>query len=346
LPPARILDTRSAGGAIGAGKTRSVRVTGVGGVPSSGVTDVALDVVALDPTAAGSLTVAPHGGPRPADPQLTWSMAQRVNSLVWVKVGPGGLVDVTNRTGTTQLFVDVQGYYTQATGAGDVLTTVAPGTLLDTRSRGPIAGGATRSFAAVGNGVPSGATAALVQVTAARPSKRDYVRIWGTGNRKPGSYALYAPAGAYTSATAVVPLTAAGGLAVSPTYATNVVVTLLGWYATSSQPTSGVTSLVTPTHRVMRVTLGPHKTTTVRLALPASAGAALLDVTGTGTPSGAVFVWATGQPLPRTALVHLAAAPATTSVAVVIGSGGRVALRNWTAKPAVLVVDAVGWVSR
>ncbi|HMC68005.1 MAG TPA: SpoIID/LytB domain-containing protein, partial [Mycobacteriales bacterium] len=101
LPPARVLDTHSNGGAIGAGKTRSVKVLGVGGVPSSGVVDVALGIASLDSTAASSFTVFPHEGPRPASPQLSWNKGQRVNTLAWVRVGSGGAVDVTNATGSS-----------------------------------------------------------------------------------------------------------------------------------------------------------------------------------------------------------------------------------------------------
>ncbi|MCA1683621.1 MAG: hypothetical protein LC708_00600, partial [Actinobacteria bacterium] len=70
LTPARILDTRAGTGGfnapVGAGGTISVDVTGVGGVPATGVSAVVLNVTATQPTAGESfLTVFPSGGARP-----------------------------------------------------------------------------------------------------------------------------------------------------------------------------------------------------------------------------------------------------------------------------------------
>lgn len=47
LSPARILDTRSAGGPIGPNQTRTVAVLGQGGVPTSGVSAVAFTLTSL-----------------------------------------------------------------------------------------------------------------------------------------------------------------------------------------------------------------------------------------------------------------------------------------------------------
>ena len=44
LAPTRLLDTRTDGGAVGPGETRSLPVTGADGVPSSGVSAVVLNV--------------------------------------------------------------------------------------------------------------------------------------------------------------------------------------------------------------------------------------------------------------------------------------------------------------
>src|SRR5947209_2855295 len=233
LPPGRVLDTRSSGNAIGAGQTRSVKVLGVAGVPSSGVVDVALSVASLDSTAASSFTVFPHGGPRPASPQLSWTKGKRVNTLVWVRVGTGGAVDIANASGSSRLIVDVEGYYTPASGSGDVVTSANGVKLFDSRpSKAPVPANAVRTVQVTGRaGVPSGATAAVVQLTSVRPAQRDYVRAWATGAAQPTSYALYAPSAATTSATAVVPLSSSGAMSISPLFATHLAVTLEGWFS-------------------------------------------------------------------------------------------------------------------
>ncbi|MGH9154144.1 MAG: hypothetical protein ACRD03_17570 [Acidimicrobiales bacterium] len=66
LTPARILDTRTGTGGIagpvGPGSTVDMQVTGRGGVPSTGVTAVAVNVTVTQPTGHGHLTVFPPAG--------------------------------------------------------------------------------------------------------------------------------------------------------------------------------------------------------------------------------------------------------------------------------------------
>lgn len=65
LNPARIVDTRNGTGGfvspVGIGGTISPKVTGVGGVPASGVSAVVLNVTVTEPTTGGFLTVFPNG---------------------------------------------------------------------------------------------------------------------------------------------------------------------------------------------------------------------------------------------------------------------------------------------
>jgi SpoIID/LytB domain protein len=346
LPTARILDTHSAGGALGAGKTRSVKVVGVGGVPSSGVVDVALNVAGVDSTAASSLTVFPHGGPRPASPQLSWVKAQRVNTLVWVKVGPNGTVDVTNATGSTHVLVDVEGYYTPATGSGDVLTAADGSKLFDSRTtKAPVPAGAVRTVQVVGRaGVPTGATAAVVQVTAIRPSQRNYVRAWSAGASRPKPYVLYAPASAITSATAIIPLTSSGAINISPVYAAHVAVSLEGWFSPApSAPATGVTSLVTPARRVARLSLAANATKTLTLPRPAGIVTALVTVAASGPTGTFVSVWGTGRRMPAVATVSLRQGWVRTARVSAIGSNGGLSIHNAGRSTIQVVVDVAGW---
>ena len=350
LPSTRILDTHKVGGAIAAGATRSVRVVGVGGVPASGVMDVALNVVSVDSTTASYLAVRPHAGPRPASPQLSWTKGQRVNTLVWVKVGTNGAVDLTNAKGDTHVLVDVEGYYTPADQeSGDVLTPTAPTKLFDSRaSHRPVAAGAVQTVPVVGRaGVASGATAAVIQVTAVRPSTRDYVRAWSAGGPRPKSVALYAPAGTTTSATVVVPLTSTGAIALSPIYATHLAVSLEGWFAPSSTPVSastpGVTSLVTPSHRLVRLTLAGKATKTLPVPLPAGNSAAIVTVAASGPTGTSVVAWPTGQPMPSVASMILRDGTVRTSRVTPVGSGHAISVHNGGRAAIQVVIDIAGW---
>ena len=346
MPQTRLLDTHSVGGAIGAGNTRSVKVVGVGGVPSSGVVDVALDIVSVDSTAASSFTVFPHGGPHPASPQLSWVKAQRVNTLVWVKVGAGGLVDVTNATGSAQLIVDVEGYYTPATSSGDVVTAVNGAKLFDSRaSKTPVAANAVQTIQVTGRaGVPTGATAAVVQLTAVRPTVRDYVHAWAAGAARPKPWALYSPKGATTSTTAIVPLSAGGAMSISPLYATHLVVSLQGWFvAAPSTPTDGVTSLVTPAKRVVRLTLAAGATKNVALPHPSGTVSVLLTISALGPAGTFVSVWPAGQHVPSVASMALRDGWVRTSRLTPIGSNNSVSIRNAGRSSVQIVLDVSGW---
>ena len=346
LPPTRVVDTHSTGGAIGAGKTRSVKVLGVGGVPSSGVIDVALDVISVDSTAASSFTVFPHAGPRPASPQLSWVKAQRVNTLVWVRVGSGGAVDVSNATGSSQLIVDVEGYYTPVSSNGDVLTAVNGPKLFDSRStKSPVAANGVRTVQVVGHGgVPAGATAAVVQLTAVRPGQRDYVRAWAAGASRPKTWSLYAPKGATTSVTAVVPLSSSGALSISPLFATHLVVSLEGFLsAAPSSPTTGVTSLVTPAKRLVRLSLAAGATKTVKLSRPAGMDSALLTISGSGPAGTYVSVWPAGQRTPPVATMSLGPGWLRTSRITPLGTNGSLSIHNAGRSTIQIVVDLSGW---
>ena len=116
LTPARILDTRSGNGApnaaLGGGKTLVLQVTGRGGVPSSGVGAVVLNVTVTNTQADGYLTVYPDGSSLPVASNVNFQAGETVPNLVVAPVGSDGKVDLYNgSSGTTQLVADVSGWY-------------------------------------------------------------------------------------------------------------------------------------------------------------------------------------------------------------------------------------------
>ncbi|MBV9368400.1 MAG: SpoIID/LytB domain-containing protein, partial [Frankiales bacterium] len=209
LKHAVILDTGSPG--IAARGVRSVGVTGVGGMPSTGVKAVALEIVSFTSTAAGSFTVWPHGGKKPPTAQLYWTAGQRVSATVYVDVGTGGLVDVSNNsTGTTRMLVMTEGYYGPDSTAGGALKAVPAYRLFGGRAGTTVAGNGTATFPVVGrDGVPSGASAAVLQLTVVNPATSSYLQAWPSGGTRTGAYDLYGPGGSRT-VTTIVPLDSTG----------------------------------------------------------------------------------------------------------------------------------------
>ncbi|MDO8363848.1 MAG: DUF1501 domain-containing protein [Actinomycetota bacterium] len=115
LAGGRLLDTRPASGGtgpMGAASTRAVQVLGVGGVPASGVSAVALNIAAYGPTANTFITAWPNGDARPNTSNLNPRVGTDVLNLAIVKVGTTGKVQLYNQNGSVNVVVDVVGYFT------------------------------------------------------------------------------------------------------------------------------------------------------------------------------------------------------------------------------------------
>ncbi len=117
LTPSRVLDTRTGNGVgrpgtVSGGHTVSLQVAGRGGVPSTGAKAVLLNVVVVNPSSAGYLTVYARGVAQPHTSNLNYVRGQTVANLVVVPVGAGGQVNLTvTGPGSTGLVADVSGYY-------------------------------------------------------------------------------------------------------------------------------------------------------------------------------------------------------------------------------------------
>ncbi len=254
VSPARVLDTRAtgstvdgvevAGGAVGAGTTRSLPVLGRGGVPASGVSAVVLNVTVAGPVSAGFLTAFPHGDAVPLASNLNYSAGQTVPNLVVVGVGTDGAVDLSVKYGTTHVIADVAGWFAE----GATFTSFAPRRLLDTRPGAPtvdgqesgggsVGPGATRSLPVLGRGgVPaSGVSAVVLNVTVVDPTSAGYVTVFPSGEPRPTASNVNFPAGrtvpnlvfAKVGGDGAVDLFNASGSA-------HVVVDVAGWFPTAS----------------------------------------------------------------------------------------------------------------
>ncbi len=124
LAPARIADTRpgsagpDAGHAPGPGGTLTVQVAGAGGVPATGAEAVALDITVAGSSAPGYVTVYPSGSPRPLASAVNFPAGRVVANRAIVALGPTGAVTIANGGGTTNLVVDVSGWFGGPTGQG------------------------------------------------------------------------------------------------------------------------------------------------------------------------------------------------------------------------------------
>ena len=87
-----------------------MQVTGQAGVPS-GATAVVANVTVTGTSAQSFLTVWPDGTTRPNASDLNWVGGETVPNLVVAQLGSDGAVDVYAAAGSTDVLVDVEGYY-------------------------------------------------------------------------------------------------------------------------------------------------------------------------------------------------------------------------------------------
>ncbi len=164
------------------GTSLRVPVTGLDGVPSSGVTAVALNVTATDTSASGYFTVFNHDDGRPTASNLNFVKGATVPNLVISAVAGDGTVDIYDAGGTADVVVDLFGWYDgdQSTNAGR-FEAVAPWRDLDTRTHlGPVPAGSADGLAVTGvGGVPSTNVAGVVlNVTVTAPAGSGFLTVF------------------------------------------------------------------------------------------------------------------------------------------------------------------------
>jgi len=116
LAPCRLIDTRGPSGPMGAPgisshKTRLFTVTGACGIPAT-ARAVSVNITVTGSTAAGDLRIYAAGAAPPAASTINYRAGQtRANNTV-VALGAGVLAVYSDQpSGTTQLVVDVNGYF-------------------------------------------------------------------------------------------------------------------------------------------------------------------------------------------------------------------------------------------
>ncbi|MEI7547773.1 MAG: hypothetical protein WCK21_06915 [Actinomycetota bacterium] len=162
VSPARIMETRTeygGTGPLGAGGVRKLAIRGVDGVGSPVVTDVVpnrptvegvlLNVTAVEPTAVTHISVVPDqpvGSPTTSNLNLTPGVIkanQVAVPLGDIATDPNGDIFFFNLNGSTNLVVDVVGYFERIpddTRQGRVVPLAAPFRAFDTREVIPFGG--------------------------------------------------------------------------------------------------------------------------------------------------------------------------------------------------------------
>jgi hypothetical protein len=402
LPPTRICDTRPVSGFTGsnqcddagnktlaAGVPLTIDVAGSFGVPAD-ATAVVLNVTVVNPVANGFLTVFPTGQTAPNASNVNYEAGEAVPNLVEVGTGSGGQISFTS-SAQTDLVVDLEGFTspTELDGAGLYNALPAPARLCDSRpvssftavnqcNTGPNAGlthvngGSVDVSVTSGTSIPSGATAAVLNVTVVNPLGAGFLTVYPQGGIRPtASNVNYAP-GRATTNRVIVPLSG-GKVTVYDSALTDVIVDISGYYSAASGTGSEFTAesapvricdtrpltTFSPANQCTNDPIGPGQTlnadgsgnlTVAGLVagagVPANATAVVLDVAGI-IPTQSTFL----SVLPHgsnatTSDLNLSAGEnrANLVVATVNPGTGTISIFNQSGSVNV-IVDVLGWYS-
>lgn len=231
VAPARLLDTRPQ-----PGPTTRERIVVVGrdGIPTDTIA-VALTVTATETTGGGFVTVYPAGRSLPVASNINFERpGQTIANTAVVPVGEDGSVEVFSSV-PIELVVDITGAFVPSPAAATGrLIAQTPQRLLDTRSSGRLAAGATTSV-----NVGAGASAAVLNLTATNTTGFGFVSASAGGAPRPLASSLTTDRAGQTIANlAIVPVSADGTVDLYTFSATDLIVDLLGTFTSDTAPTS------------------------------------------------------------------------------------------------------------
>jgi uncharacterized delta-60 repeat protein len=366
LPPARILDTRLGVGGpatrFASGETRSLKVTGVGGVPAVGVGAVVLNVTVTQPNEFAYLTIFPSDELLPNSSNLNYASNDTIANLVIAKIGSDGNVSIFS-AGTPHVIADIEGYFDDGTPAtGDRYHPLNPERVLDTRlgigapqRLGP---DASLRLQVAGRGAvpPTGATAVVLNVTAAAPTDSSYLTVWPTDQARPTASNLNFVANKTIPNLVIVKLGPTGAVDIyNELGGVEVLADVVGWFGPQPSETRFYP-------------LAPERVLDTRGSLPGGgfqagetrsldldgfggipstgACAAVLNVTATeATGPSYLTLWPSGEALPAASNLNFRTGPAIANLVVVrLGEQGRINIYNERGYVNV-IVDVAGWFS-
>ena len=365
ITPTRVLDTRAG---IGTGypiAPLAAKATYRLGFPvgkplPAYATAAVLNVTVTQPTSAGFLTVYPDGGSAaPASSNVNWTRGETIANQVIVPIGPGGGIEFYNgSTGSVHVVADISGYFT-ADGSGSLYRAAGPTRLLDTRAangvtgRTPVAAYHTVALTVAGRGTvpPTGATAAVLNVTITAPQKGGYLTAYPDGAARPSASTLNWSPGETIANHVIVPIGADGKVELyngSPG-TVHFVADLEGYFSGAA---GGATLRTTGPYRLADTRqsghpIAAHQSLVLNLAsgpVPSGVSAVVLNVTVTNTrSSGYLTAFPQGAAVPTASNLNWSAGETIPNVVTLPVINGKAVFANGSAGSTDVVVDVLGY---
>ena len=365
----RLLDTRNGTGGYStpmpAGSVRTVTTAGRVGIPSSGVSAVALTLTAVGAGTIGAVSVAPGDVATPSGAALVFNPGDSISNTALVALHADGALHVL-ADHAVNLIIDVQGYFTagSATAPGGFVA-VDQARLADTRSGLGIepakvtTGGAVTLQAAGVAGVQAEASAIYANITVLNQTSIGYLHVYAADQSAPSTGALDFDDSA-TAQSVAIPLSADGKFKVQVGAGgpVDLLIDIQGYFtptATTGVFTPAAVHLLDTRVAPVR-TLAGNSVTKLSVAgvagIPAVAdglGAVALNLRtilpASGAASGYLRLWPADQVEPATSNVNYTTQNTyRTDLAIVApAADGTINIRNGGPGPVDLVVDVQGW---
>jgi hypothetical protein len=257
--PIRVLDTRKGTGtngviaSVGAGKTLTLAIGGVGSVPST-ATAVALNITVTDAKGHGFITAYEAGASVPISSNVNFGAGQTVANMALVPIGTNGDIELYNGgTGSVDLVADESGYFVPAQADG-FASMSAPVRLLDTRTttgghHAPLTETDPVKLKIAGvSGVPADVKAVAVNLTVASPTGAGYIRAYPDNGTVPGVSNVNFTANQVIANAAIVPVGSDGSIDVVVTGNTSLqmIVDVTGYFTANTAESISSYEPVTP----------------------------------------------------------------------------------------------------
>jgi YVTN family beta-propeller protein len=363
VTPCRLADTRNPKGPFGGprlngGTSRDFAApAGSCGIPATAAA-YSLNVTAVPSASLNYLTVWPTGQSQPTVSTLN-SVDGRVKAnAAIVPAGAGGAVSVF-ATGTTDVILDVNGYFAPAAVSTLAFYALTPCRVVDTRgATGPLGGpflsggAAGRDFPVTSStcNLPESAVAYSLNFTAIPRKPLGYLTTWPTGQSQPYVSTLNAPTGVVTANAAVVPAGSGGDIDVYVSDDSDLVIDINGYFAPAAK--GGLSLYATAPCRVLdtRLTTGafsgklspPVNVPAAPCGVPTVAQAYVLNATV--VPQGFLdylTLWPDGRSQPLVSTLNASDGAITSNLAIVPTSNG--AIDAYAANPTQLILDSFSY---
>ncbi len=233
--PCRVADTRNPNGPLGGpsitgGTSRSIPLqSGSCGLPAAAQA-YSINMTAVPRGPLNYLTLWPTGETQPLVSTLNSLAGTVTANAAIVPAGTDGDVSVYV-TNTSDVVMDVDGYFAPPAAEGLALYATTPCRVLDTRtSSGPFSGRLTVDVANSVCAPSATAEAYVLNATVVPTGSLNYLTLWASGATQPVVSTLNADSGVITSNMAVVP-TADGSIDAFATDSTQLILDISGYFA-------------------------------------------------------------------------------------------------------------------